>query len=408
MKTLLLTIFLSIYINFCFSQKDTTFFDKDWKKCVRTEAHFFRVIKKDGDNYLVKDMYINNRPQMIAICSSIEEPLIKNGKCTFYDENGIITSQGSYSNNKQVGLWMKLKNNGQDTTLVEYSLNGDFNYIKSTNKNNVVTTLNLSKTHTTTIPFIEKENKLYIDVYFGKNKIKKVLVFDTDAPFSADESITNDTSFSKIINGKTSKINTVNGKKSTVNHYVANEISIGDISFNQVEMWEHQNNNLNNGLFGSNVLKTGIWQINFVKHTLTFADNIELIKDLKSYIKIPIHINEKNQIMVDLNFDEIIIKDIAVDFGFNLTVALSKVDFDLIDSNHKAIVATGSSNSSNDKVRTNFYTLKNKKYLIGNTEFKTDIFSNDINRKNLIGVAFFKQFDILILDYKNRNLYIKK
>src|ERR1035437_1956525 len=98
MKKQILLFFLITFANFIFSQTDTLFFDKDWKKCIRSDAEFYRLITRSGTDYIVKDSYINNKPQMIAVCSVLE-PLIKDGKCTFYDKNGLRTKTGTYNNN---------------------------------------------------------------------------------------------------------------------------------------------------------------------------------------------------------------------------------------------------------------------------------------------------------------------
>jgi TonB family protein len=127
MKNIVLIFISFIFTIGCYGQK-IIYFNKDWNKCEKKQASYYRVIKKTGNNYLVKDMYISKKPQMIAICSTIEPTLIYNGKVTRYDENGFLVSIENYSEGKKCGLWTKINNITKDTTLVDYYLNGDFNY----------------------------------------------------------------------------------------------------------------------------------------------------------------------------------------------------------------------------------------------------------------------------------------
>lgn len=126
--------YLVIVVSFnCFGQKDTTFFDKNWKKCNRSEAEYFRTVKKEGENYSVTDHYLSNQPQMIATCSQLD-PLIKNGKCSFFDSSGFKTSEGNYMNNKPLGKWIWWDEESKDSTIVEYKPDGTKNFIRL-NKN---------------------------------------------------------------------------------------------------------------------------------------------------------------------------------------------------------------------------------------------------------------------------------
>ena len=113
---LLILIVLASAAKQSFAQKDTVFFDKDWKECKRSNAAFFRIIIRREKDYLVKDMYISGHPQMIAECSSLQPQLVREGQCSFYNESGIIFSQGNYHNDIECGLWRYIKNKGKDTS----------------------------------------------------------------------------------------------------------------------------------------------------------------------------------------------------------------------------------------------------------------------------------------------------
>ncbi len=122
MKTLLLITFL-ILTNICFGQSDTTFFDKDWAVCKRDNAKYYRIVVKDGLQFIAKDFFINNKPQMISICSSLD-PDIRNGKCIEYNESGKKIALMNYSNNIPLGIWVFYNENGKDSTVYAYQKDG--------------------------------------------------------------------------------------------------------------------------------------------------------------------------------------------------------------------------------------------------------------------------------------------
>ena len=128
LKKLLLILFFSAVTASCFSQEGITYLDADWKKCSREDARYYRVVSVTDKGFLVQDLYLNNKPQMIAYCSRVEPELIYDGIVTHFDENGKITSTGKYKKGVQYGLWMRTKNKGADTTYVVYYLDGSFNY----------------------------------------------------------------------------------------------------------------------------------------------------------------------------------------------------------------------------------------------------------------------------------------
>ena len=102
---------------------DTVFFDENWNECQRSQANYYRLIEKAGTNFIVKDMYLDDQPQMIAVCSSVD-PLVKNGKCTYYEPCRIKSSEGNYRNDKKTGKWIMWEDGGKDSAIVSYKQDG--------------------------------------------------------------------------------------------------------------------------------------------------------------------------------------------------------------------------------------------------------------------------------------------
>ena len=130
MKTTFIVSTLLLAINICVGQIDTTFFNAEWKKCEKTDAKFYRTVVKAKDNFIVSDMFINNKPQMIAVCSNSTSPLIKNGNCIYFDDNGNKESQGLFKDNKSTGTWTWYDNGCKDSTVATYRENGTKEYTR--------------------------------------------------------------------------------------------------------------------------------------------------------------------------------------------------------------------------------------------------------------------------------------
>lgn len=117
------------------AQTDTIYYNSNWDKCSKSEATFYRIILKQDNGYLVKDMYVkSNLPQMIALCSSLE-PLKKNGMCTFYLESGQKESEGNYTNDKRIGIWTDWDDDNKDSSIVECFADGKYKNVRISVKN---------------------------------------------------------------------------------------------------------------------------------------------------------------------------------------------------------------------------------------------------------------------------------
>lgn len=116
--------------------QDTTWFDKDWKVSIKSNAKFYRVYKKTKSGYIVKDMYINGIPQMIAEASVIVPDIVQDGLTTYYTQSNKISSQGRFKNNKAIGRWVEYIQEGKDSTVWVIHEDGHKEYIRLISKNN--------------------------------------------------------------------------------------------------------------------------------------------------------------------------------------------------------------------------------------------------------------------------------
>lgn len=107
--------FLLIFLPFCVSvsaQTGKTYFDKDWKKTSKKGAVYYRVIKPKAGMFRVNVFFIDGKPQFTGTSKTKTDPLVWEGKCTWYAENGKVTQEASYMNGKQDGPYMGYYSDG--------------------------------------------------------------------------------------------------------------------------------------------------------------------------------------------------------------------------------------------------------------------------------------------------------
>ncbi len=131
LKPVLLTLMAVITANLCLAQSDTIYYNKDWYKCNRTEALYYRlIIKNTKVSYTVTDYFIsNNQPQMVAEFLSLN-PEQKNGPCTYYRENGEKKSEGVYKKNNKVDQWIFWDEGRQDSSIQNFKTDGTTTWIR--------------------------------------------------------------------------------------------------------------------------------------------------------------------------------------------------------------------------------------------------------------------------------------
>lgn len=118
----LITIF---FTTASFAQRDTIFFNKEWKVCKKRYALYYRIAQPQTDGgYLITDYYLStNIPQMTAFSRTIE-PVYLEGKCTYYFPSGKKESEGFYEKNLKTDVWIRWNETGNDSTLENYTTKG--------------------------------------------------------------------------------------------------------------------------------------------------------------------------------------------------------------------------------------------------------------------------------------------
>ena len=96
MKKLLIILVLGIS-TVAFAQKDTLYYDADWKTVAKEHAEFYRPLplKKSGKNWKIKDYYMNGNLQFEGFTNEIDEDALV-GEAIWYDIKGNVESSNVY------------------------------------------------------------------------------------------------------------------------------------------------------------------------------------------------------------------------------------------------------------------------------------------------------------------------
>ena len=121
MKLLVITLVVLGSIS-SFAQSARQYLDERERPLPGPEgATYYREITPMGNLYSVKDFYASNgNLAMEATCSEIEPRLAYDGPYKTYHENGKLMEDGTYEDNKKLGLWKTFYENGQQEEEVLY------------------------------------------------------------------------------------------------------------------------------------------------------------------------------------------------------------------------------------------------------------------------------------------------
>ncbi len=103
-KALLYVSIALISINFNAQQKDTIFYNADWKKTLKAEASYYRPLPLEQTDslYLIKDYYSNGQLQMEGFSKDATKAVFS-GEVKWYYPNGKLQLVRHYKNEKQNG-----------------------------------------------------------------------------------------------------------------------------------------------------------------------------------------------------------------------------------------------------------------------------------------------------------------
>lgn len=123
-QLLALLIFVS---QFCFSQSDTTWFDKSWNKTTKAKAYYFRPAPESlGTGFYIRDYYLNGVMQFEG-WSYTQTGEEWDGVVKYYRSNGKIESSGDYKSRVLCGAMTQYDPSGNP---IDQSMEDQNNGIK--------------------------------------------------------------------------------------------------------------------------------------------------------------------------------------------------------------------------------------------------------------------------------------
>lgn len=119
---ILISLLLCVVSGFLFAQDSITiYYDTNWIEIAdKNEAVYFRKAFPDSDKtWKVRDYYKSNKIQMTGTYKS-KKLTSRHGHFIYYHENGTVSSEGNYREDKLEGPWTYWYENGQKKSEGEY------------------------------------------------------------------------------------------------------------------------------------------------------------------------------------------------------------------------------------------------------------------------------------------------
>ncbi len=167
-----------------------------------------------------------------------------------------------------------------------------------------------------------------------------------------------------------------------------------------------EDNTNDDGVFGSELMSKGIWKIDFKQNELTFTSDIDSLQEMGQTEIFP-SIFSAESIKVDVKFGNNIVKNMAIDLGFNGDLIMPFKEFNKLGTRNRAFTDSARfSTPGSDKIVNRLIVFDTVN--INHNWFFVIISSNETAKERLIGLQFFRRFDFVIFDFINKRIYVPK
>ncbi|WP_298157171.1 hypothetical protein [Flavobacterium sp.] len=120
---------LLLLLPMCLIAQQRIYFDKDWKETTQEKAVYYRTVAKQDQLFAVTDFYRSGIKQFEGVSSTDKEPLILEGKASWYNEKGVAVRIGQFKNGVREGEMTEYYGDGQLMSKGHYAnnkLNGEY------------------------------------------------------------------------------------------------------------------------------------------------------------------------------------------------------------------------------------------------------------------------------------------
>ncbi|MFN1217856.1 membrane-binding protein [Chryseobacterium kwangjuense] len=127
MKKLFTSAVIALFLSISISAQEKIYFDENWEKTTQDKMEFYRETETKGKLTLIKDFYKDGKLQMEGLASDpTPGSEIYEGKVTWYNPDGKVTSMGTYTEGKQVGPSQTFDSRGRPLEDLVYKADGTF------------------------------------------------------------------------------------------------------------------------------------------------------------------------------------------------------------------------------------------------------------------------------------------
>lgn len=269
----------------------------------------------------------------------------------------------------------------------------------------------------TEIPFkVLKEMAIAVPLKVDNSKESYIFHFDTHDPESCYSSASPLTKNKHVtyLGSSSLKVSTTSGEKIDREYYNVDSIFIGNIVVTnaallkipekqdlQDTVYPHMD-----GILGLNLLRKGIWKIDFQANIITFTSSMDSLSDVNDKLLFA-ESNLFDIFNVQTTFNGLQ-KKLAVDLGTNAGVFLPLEDMKQLSHFGQAEIRNTTKKTAAGISAEALYRLPQETISLNNQQFTVKVAGSSNQRDGVIGLAFFRQFRYIILDYPGRKMYVSK
>lgn len=259
------------------------------------------------------------------------------------------------------------------------------------------------------MPFILNTG-IMVNTYWGNEKKHHVLYFDNHSPSWIRSSVIQYNKSFKKSRDVTFKTSTADGSGIHGDVGICDSIFFEGVAFINVPFYlipgGARDSEIVDGVLGIDALSKGVWKIDFITSQLIFASTIDSFSEVSGMEIFPAKFGAKS-ISVGVDFGHDNIKSIAIDFGYDGDMLLPGGDFKSIPPSSKTFTRSGKFNTpAGEKIVKNISVIDTVR--INQNWFVAMISSNDLVAERLLGLAFFRRFNYVIIDFPNKRIYVPK
>lgn len=240
---------------------------------------------------------------------------------------------------------------------------------------------------------------------WGSERNAYLFQFDNHSPTWVNNKVINATKSLSKADNISFRTSTADGKSIKGDVFLCDTVFIENVAFSNVLAYNiNDTSRRTNGVIGENIISLGAWMFDFDEGIATFASSIDSLEIVSMYNRMLPSTFADNIFFIEPTFANGLKKKFAVDFGFSGSAALPLKDFDEISSTFKHSFPARFTTPAGEQIVDN--KLSHETVALGTDSVQMTWYSNDKMTESVVGFAFFRQFQYVILDYPNQKIFV--